>query len=44
MLKKYEFGIDKFKLLKNYSKKLNIDFILSPFDLIFTQDKKIFEP
>ena len=34
MLKKYEFGIDRFKLLKNYSKKLNIDFILSPFDLI----------
>ncbi len=34
MLKKYEFGVDRFKLLKNYSKRLNIDFILSPFDLI----------
>ena len=44
MLKKYEFGIDRFKLLKNYSKKLNIDFILSPFDLIFTQDKKFLSP
>ena len=45
MLKKYEFGIDRFKLLKNYSKKLNIDFILSPFDLIsLNKIKKFLRP
>ncbi len=45
MLKKYEFGIDKFKLLKNFSKKLNIDFILSPFDLItLSKIKKFLNP
>lgn len=45
MLKKYEFKIDKFKLLKNYSKQLNIDFILSPFDLIsLNKIKKFLSP
>ena len=45
MLKKYEFGIDKFKVLKNFSKKLNIDFILSPFDLsAMYQMKKFLNP